>query len=323
MNIDRKSAVAVHWQIAQELRYQIATGNLKPGDRLPSARGAARRWNVNFHTVRRAYQELESMGFVRICGPRGTIVEDRQVVESSSDFLSSFVDEIILRSVNEPEITIEHLILLLRKRARSFGKQTGDITVVECNTTQASELAEQVTKVFDVAATPYVLGRHRKTPVGLILSTLFHRDEVVSKWPEWVHQMQFLPIHPVQAILERAMNWLVDHNESTVNLLECDTGTAQGMIRDLESRLHHRFRIEHVFPTRSGQIRREDLQHLCFVAPRLWDGLSKNQQARRNVVKVQYEFDRLSLGYLGASMGWHPVANDSGMTTSSCPMAVG
>ena len=45
-------------QIAERLRWQIAAGELRPGDALPATRVAAGQWGANRHTVARAYREL-------------------------------------------------------------------------------------------------------------------------------------------------------------------------------------------------------------------------------------------------------------------------
>src|SRR5215470_1291499 len=71
---DPASPVPLYHQIAEALRYRIATGALTPGTTLPALREAAARWNVNLHTVRQAYRQLEQAGLVSTVPPRGSVV---------------------------------------------------------------------------------------------------------------------------------------------------------------------------------------------------------------------------------------------------------
>ncbi|RLC79463.1 MAG: hypothetical protein DRI61_07885, partial [Chloroflexi bacterium] len=65
----REGKPFLYREIAESLRRQIASGELKPGDRLPPVREMARRWNCTPGTVSRAYAELAREGLV--VGHRG------------------------------------------------------------------------------------------------------------------------------------------------------------------------------------------------------------------------------------------------------------
>ncbi|UCH61034.1 MAG: GntR family transcriptional regulator [Anaerolineales bacterium] len=63
-------------QIAEAVRQEILSGQLKPGDRLPTIRQMTRRWDCTAGTVQRAYQELTRQGLVVSRAGQGTrIVE--------------------------------------------------------------------------------------------------------------------------------------------------------------------------------------------------------------------------------------------------------
>jgi len=63
-------------QIADTLAEDIALGGLAPGVQLPTEHQLAERFSVNRHTVRRALQEMEQAGLIRVERGRGTFVED-------------------------------------------------------------------------------------------------------------------------------------------------------------------------------------------------------------------------------------------------------
>src|SRR6266567_2603474 len=65
---------ALYRQIEQAVREAIASGQLKPGDRLPSAVDLARAQRINKLTVVKAFQRLEKAGVVRSAVGRGTFV---------------------------------------------------------------------------------------------------------------------------------------------------------------------------------------------------------------------------------------------------------
>ncbi len=63
-------------QLAASVRNEAASGKLKPGDRLPSAREVAASLGVNLHTVLHAYQDLREEGLVEMRRGRGAVVTD-------------------------------------------------------------------------------------------------------------------------------------------------------------------------------------------------------------------------------------------------------
>ncbi|MGR4849975.1 GntR family transcriptional regulator [Streptomyces sp. LARHCF252] len=60
-----------HHEIAEDLRHQIKTGRIKPGERLPSEAGLADRYKVSTVTLRRALAVLQGEGLVEKIHGRG------------------------------------------------------------------------------------------------------------------------------------------------------------------------------------------------------------------------------------------------------------
>jgi len=58
IQVNRQSGTPLYLQIADQVKYLIATGGLQPGERLPSVRQLAADLGVNFNTVAHAYKEL-------------------------------------------------------------------------------------------------------------------------------------------------------------------------------------------------------------------------------------------------------------------------
>ncbi len=74
--IDPRSAVPLYAQIAGRLKVAIASGELRPGEGIPSVRVLAGQLRINPATVAQAYRELEEEGFVEMRQGAGTFVRD-------------------------------------------------------------------------------------------------------------------------------------------------------------------------------------------------------------------------------------------------------
>lgn len=74
VNIDRSEPVALHDQVAAEIRRAIAEGEAGPGERLPLAKDIAAVLGVNKNTVLRAMHILRDEGLVEFGRGNGITV---------------------------------------------------------------------------------------------------------------------------------------------------------------------------------------------------------------------------------------------------------
>lgn len=74
VNIDRSDPLALHDQVAAEIRRAIAEGEAGPGDRLPLAKDIAAVLGVNKNTVLRAMHILRDEGLVEFGRGNGITV---------------------------------------------------------------------------------------------------------------------------------------------------------------------------------------------------------------------------------------------------------
>ena len=97
MNIDFSTSIPIYLQIIEEFKRQIATGALKPGDKVPSQRELAAQLKVNANTVQRAYREMEILGLVETLRGQGTFIRQVQeiVEETRSEMLTDLVDDFV------------------------------------------------------------------------------------------------------------------------------------------------------------------------------------------------------------------------------------
>jgi GntR family transcriptional regulator len=74
VNIDRSAPVALHEQVAAQIRRAIADGEAGPGERLPLAKDLAAVLEVNTNTVLRALRILREEGLLEFRRGRGITV---------------------------------------------------------------------------------------------------------------------------------------------------------------------------------------------------------------------------------------------------------
>ncbi len=83
--LDPKSGVPFYRQIIDQIRYGIATGSLKTGEQLPTARSLAVQLKVNLNTVIKAYKELEIQDILETQQGSGTYVGSKGVTISDKE----------------------------------------------------------------------------------------------------------------------------------------------------------------------------------------------------------------------------------------------
>jgi len=74
VKVDPEETIALHDQVAAEIRRAIADGEAKPGERLPPARDLAAILKVNTNTVLRALRLLRDEGLLEFQRGRGITV---------------------------------------------------------------------------------------------------------------------------------------------------------------------------------------------------------------------------------------------------------
>lgn len=72
----RGAGIALWRQIAGALEAEITNGSCQAGDRLPTEAVLTARFGVNRHTVRRALEDLEARGLIRVEQGRGAFIAE-------------------------------------------------------------------------------------------------------------------------------------------------------------------------------------------------------------------------------------------------------
>ena len=76
IQLDFRSGIPIYTQIVEQVKQQVISGKLMPGDQLPTVRALALELRVNFNTVARAYRLLDEAGIISTQQGRGTYILD-------------------------------------------------------------------------------------------------------------------------------------------------------------------------------------------------------------------------------------------------------
>lgn len=74
IHIDFQKKEPIYFQIEEQLKVMITSGEIMPGEQLPTVRELAEALEVNFNTIARVYRLLDRQGFVSTQHGRGCYV---------------------------------------------------------------------------------------------------------------------------------------------------------------------------------------------------------------------------------------------------------
>lgn len=76
IRLSKDSPEPIYYQLEEQIKALIASGQLPAGSPLPSIRSLSKDLEISIITTRRAYQNLEYQGFIKTTQGKGTFVAD-------------------------------------------------------------------------------------------------------------------------------------------------------------------------------------------------------------------------------------------------------
>lgn len=120
ISLDFGSNDPIYAQIVDQVRHQLTTRELVPGDQLPTVRQLASELRVNFNTIARAYRLLDEAGLISTQRGRGTYLlehderrsEEAIRKETIEEQLEKTIQSLVRRGYSKEEIqrTIESIL---------------------------------------------------------------------------------------------------------------------------------------------------------------------------------------------------------------------
>jgi len=135
--ISPRDGVPIYLQVVQQVRRLVASGELMPGDELPSIRSLADQLVVNPNTVAHAYRELESAGIVTTSRGLGTYVTETSQSTAHAErraVLGERIDALVLES-RQMRIPFDEVLEMMHEREAAFragDELTGEGSEVIC-----------------------------------------------------------------------------------------------------------------------------------------------------------------------------------------------
>ena len=184
LDVERDSDVPISTQIFWQLAYQIDSGRLLPGSRLPPVRELGAALRVNPNTIRAVYRRLADGGYVTSRHGAGTHVADRPPQRRGNEALAGIVAE-LLRRASHAGFTADE-VAAATFAAATERKRPGPLVRVlfaECTNADAGYDAERLVDAFpgmieaEGALIDDLPERLDKFHYDLVATTTFHADE--------------------------------------------------------------------------------------------------------------------------------------------------
>ncbi len=114
--ISNSSNDPIYLQIVKQIKAMIMSGELKPGDPLPSMRNMAMQMRISLITTKRAYEELERDGFIESYTGKGSFVKAQNQELWREENLRQIEDllQAVIDKANSAGISIDELTGMLK-----------------------------------------------------------------------------------------------------------------------------------------------------------------------------------------------------------------
>lgn len=195
IELDRDAALPIAEQLVEQLRYHLAAGRYRTGERLPSTRTLADTIGISFHTVRKAYQRLEGEGLLESRIGGGFYVAERPTLsaaerrERGAAVVQEALQKLVTLGLSDDETAY------LFDEQRQFFESPGVRRKLLCAAPfreEAETLAEQLTGALQERVEPVVLPS---------LSRHADADVVFAPFPLLAPVLQAVPAAEVVGLL--------------------------------------------------------------------------------------------------------------------------
>lgn len=188
--VDGRLPEPLQAQLAEQIRWLVALGDLRPGERLPTAEELAGQLRVHRNTVAAVYASLREEGYLVSRRGAGTFVADGEATRAAVQraALREVVDRALARAV-EMGFTPGEFAEAVAARARMHEARRSRqrLLFVECNDPEIRQHGRTLEQELGLAVEGVHLDRIRRDPVGFrrrarevgtVVTTFFHFEEV-------------------------------------------------------------------------------------------------------------------------------------------------
>lgn len=128
IKIDVKDGIPLYRQIANQIRYMVASGILRPGEEISAVRTLAVSLSVTPNTVVKAYSELEAAGVIFKRRGAGTYISETASPLAETEKLRILQTRIdaLLSEAHQLDVDNEQLLAILEERQTLMQRALGE-----------------------------------------------------------------------------------------------------------------------------------------------------------------------------------------------------
>lgn len=221
----KNARLGIKEQLKSQIRTRIKTGQLAPGQGLPSAKDLAALLNINRNTVSQVYKELENEGLLTLIVGSGTYVNEGHTLARVHE-LETLVDDVLGRAASLGFTRDQVLDVLLSRLISQPDRVAGRcLLVVDCNHEVIRDISNSVQKRLGVTTRGVLIQDLEKAGkqaiqyldgVDLVVCGFNHVEEFRQVFPK-------SPVEIVAVLLKPDIQLLND-------LMDLPAGTKVGFV---------------------------------------------------------------------------------------------
>lgn len=183
------SPISANVQIKEQIKIALLLGNLRPGEMLPSIRDLEKELGINRNVIRKAYQELEEDGILKMIQGKGVMVSKHLYYKKNGELLESWEQLVkqIQKSCQSKGLVLSPFARYLYHKAIELEQDRAPLIYVDVTTALAKERAEQIGRMLNVNVDGISidqlkeLKRTKEIPPSVKVTCNYYRYEQVHK----------------------------------------------------------------------------------------------------------------------------------------------
>lgn len=180
---DAEAGIPAHVQLKEQVKVALALGSLRPGDLLPSIRKVEEDLGVGRMLVRKAYQQLQDAGLVRIIHGKGAMVTEQPRANGRLTIKAEEVIQKLVETLRKKGLDPISFSRLLQQRLLAEDFRAPRILCVDSSEVLARELGQQLQQALGVhvRTTSVPLLRKQRatiTPETQVLVSYYYLEDV-------------------------------------------------------------------------------------------------------------------------------------------------
>ena len=189
--LSKNSEIPVREQLITQIKLGITGGNLPIGEKLPSTREIARRFDIHANTVSNAYQNLCDLGWLEFKKGSGFYVSDAKL-ENSDNTLDKLIIE-FLQTTQKNGFTLNDV----KDRLQYFSEllPPEQIVVIESEIEFQRILIEEIRQATGLKVIGKTVAEFRQKPT-------FDNSIITAMFDEKTNLQSILPVHKTCIFLQ-------------------------------------------------------------------------------------------------------------------------